>query len=406
VVEVKHFKEHSAQWRDPGQVIAQWRVASDVDPDLLKYRTVGRWWETLADLDATLLVTRETEHLVLAVRTTNAGPDISYIRLPHPSGMAVDKERATLHVASTRNPNQIFDFVPAQPRDGQSDGQDLLDTDACLMPIRSRLLPGSLYVHDLAVVDGRLLAAAVGQNAIVRVEEDGRYERVWWPSAVDTPRGPVFARNHLQLNSIAAGGSIADSYFSASTDRMSPRRPGHLNFAVDRRGVIFSGRTRDAVVGGLTRPHSVRLQDGTLWVDDSGYGTFGRCSDGRYVPTTTLPGWTRGLCFVDRTAFVGTSHVIPRFRRYAPGLDVHRSRCAVHAVDTVSGEVLGSIVWPTGNQIFGVEALDSGLASGLPFRGRRGGRRSARDLFYSFATMPTESAAAVGMNSRSDRRDR
>ena len=38
---------------------------------------------------------------------------------------------------------------------------------------------------------------------------------------------------------------MAVSYFSASTDTVSARRPGHRNFAVNRRGVIFSGATRE-----------------------------------------------------------------------------------------------------------------------------------------------------------------
>ena len=60
----------------------------------------------------------------------------------------------------------------------------------------------------------------------------------------------------------------------------------------------------------------------------------------RSEPVSRLPGWTRGLSFCKDVAFVGTSRVIPRFRHYAPGLDVERSVCALHAVDS-SGRVLG-----------------------------------------------------------------
>ena len=79
--------------------------------------------------------------------------------------------------------------------------------------------------------------------------------------------------------------------------------------------------------------------------------------DGRPVTVARLPGWTRGLLWPASVAFVGTSRVIPRFRTYAPGLDVDRSVCGVHAVDIRSGQVLGSILWPAGNQIFAIEAL-------------------------------------------------
>src|SRR5262249_22603656 len=155
----------------------------------------------------------------------------------------------------------------------------------------------------------------------------------------------------------AAGPDLAGSYFSASTDVLSTRRPGHRHFPVDGRGVVFSGATREPVARGLTRPHSARLHGGRLWVDDSGYGPLRGGEDGRFETVAQLPGWTRGLGFHDGVAFVGTSRVLPRFRQYAPGLDIDTSVCGLHAVDAGSGAVLGSITWPYGNQIFAVECL-------------------------------------------------
>src|ERR1051325_8237044 len=48
-----------------------------------------------------------------------------------------------------------------------------------LIPVRARFFPGCLYLHDLALLNGKLLANAVGENAVVRVDSDGSYERVW-----------------------------------------------------------------------------------------------------------------------------------------------------------------------------------------------------------------------------------
>jgi uncharacterized protein (TIGR03032 family) len=190
------------------------------------------------------------------------------------------------------------------------------------------------------------------------------------------------SRNWIQLNSIGAGHDLASSYFTASAAGMSARRPGHLNFPVDRRGVVFSGQTREPVASGLTRPHSARLYGERVWVDDSGYGGFGYIDDGRLEVVAMLPGWTRGLCLCERTAFVGTSRVIPRFAQYAPGLDPQRSRCGISAVDLDSGRVLGSLHWPAGNQIFAIDWIHRSRSAGLPYvKGERG---AAGPLFYSF----------------------
>ena len=345
------WSRHNSEWREPAQIASQWQEAAEIDPRLLHYVVQGAWWETLEKSGVTLLVTREYEHLVMAMRVAPEGPVISYMRMPHPSGLAVDQARSTVYISSTRNPNQVYDLVPVTGLLSRLDVAADLPKGCPLVPVRSRFYPGCLYMHDLALIGGDLHANAVGQNAVVRLYDDGSYERVWWPRCIETQAGPVFGQNHIQLNSIAAGTDLKTSYFSASTDKLSSRRPGHKNFPVDKRGVIFWGMTREPAARGLTRPHSARLYAGRIWVDNSGYGEFGFVDNGAFASVAQLPGWTRGLCFHDRIAFVGTSCVIPRFRQYAPGLKLDASLCGMHAIDIESGQVLGSLVWPYGNQI-------------------------------------------------------
>ena len=380
------WARHDAEWRDPVQIASQWQEASEIDPRLLQYSVRGSWWAELNKSGITLLVTREYEHLVMALTVLESGPVISYMRLPHPSGVVVDRKRRVVHVASTRNPNQVYDFKPVGslvPR-GDVALEPLLGRP--LVPVRSRFYPGSAYLHDLALIGGVLHANAVGQNAVVRLEDDGVMRRVWWPRCVESPRGPIFTQNQIQLNSIASGPQLTSSYFSASTDEITRRRPGHRNFSTDGRGVIFDGATREPMARGLTRPHSARLHRDRLWVANSGYGELGVVRDGAFVPVSRLPGWTRGLCFHGRVAYVGTSRVIPRFRQYAPGLDVGTSICGLHAVYTATGRVLGSFIWPHGNQIFGLDWAPRKMVTGFPFM--VGTRPSARikKLFYAFDT--------------------
>lgn len=380
------WSRQDAAWRDPVQVASLWEGAGKTDPSLLRYRTRGDWWDVLAALRVVLIVSREYEHLLIAISATSEGPEVSYWPLPHPSGLALDAKRATLHVASTRSPNQVFDFAPATGLVSRRDVRDFGLEGRPLLPLRSRFLPGCLYLHDLAMVGGTLHGCAVGQNAVVRLHPSGAYERVWWPRCVESRSGPIFGQNHIQLNSIAAGRNLRASFFTASSDRIEARRPGHRDYSVDRRGVLFSGATREPVARGLTRPHSARLHGGRVWLDDSGYGDFGFVEGGRLVSVARLPGWTRGLAFCGSVAFVGTSRVLPRFRGYAPGLDQSASVCGVHAVDTRSGRVLGSLVWPYGNQIFGIEPAARRLTSGfaLPV-GRPRALARIRKLFYSFS---------------------
>jgi uncharacterized protein (TIGR03032 family) len=366
------WARHDAEWRDPAEVASFWEDAGKLDPALLRFRARGDFWGVLDRLEATLLVSREYEHLVIGLSVEEGRPLATFLRLPHPSGLVYDRERRVLHLASTRNPNVIFELAPVAGR-------------GTLVPMSARFYPGRTYLHDLALIAGVLHANAVGQNLVVRVQAAGGLSKAWWPRCIDAQKGPLLERNHIQLNSIAAGKSLAESFFTASTDEIGPRKPGHRDFPVDGRGVVFSGRTREPIARGLTRPHSARLHKGNLWVANSGYGEVGIVEDGRFRAVVRLPGWTRGLAFASGVAFVGTSRVIPRFSRYAPGLALDTSRCALHALDASSGKVLGSLHWPDGNQIFAIDWAPRRAASGFPFGSRRrSDSKTSRDLFYSF----------------------
>jgi uncharacterized protein (TIGR03032 family) len=377
------WEGHGREWRDPTAVLNPW-VGTETDPRLLRARASGTWWETLDRLRITLLVTREYEHLVMALTVIDGQPRVSHLPLPHPSGLAVDRARGVVHIASTRNPNQIYELEPVASTLDRGDVEPPDIVERPLMPVRSTVHPGALYIHDLAYIGNTLHANSVGQNAVIRLPRFGGHERAWWPSAIERDGRPDFSRNWIQLNSIAAGADLASSFFSASAATMSKRRPGHQNFPVDRRGVVFSGATREPMVRGLTRPHSARLHRRRVWVDNSGYGEVGVARDGNFEVVRRLPGWTRGLSFCQNVAFVGTSRVIPRFRQYAPGLDVERSHCALHAIDIASGALLGSLTWPYGNQIFAIDWLKRSQSGGLPMSGSRYGIKRMSRLFYCF----------------------
>lgn len=387
------WARHSAQWRDTAQVASFWKEAENTDPELLKYKVKGDFFELLSQLDVALIVSREYEHLLLCLGSRGGMPEISYLPLPHPSGVAIDKKKKRVYVASTRNPNQLLEMRPLSGFLSRHD-VDLKfgnQEESPLIVTRSLYLPGCVYMHDLALIGGFLHANAVGHNAVISIDFDNGFERVWWPKCIENSRGPVFEQNHIQLNSIAAGKSLADSYFSASSTSIAKLRPGDEKYPVDGRGVIFSGRTREPVCKGLTRPHSARLSGKHLYVDNSGYGELSMVQDGKAQPVARLGGWTRGLCIVGEIAFVGTSRVIPRFKQYAPGLEVEKSICGVHAVNLKTGKVLASVTWASGNQIFAVECMPRAMSSALPFSLKRDGERE-KLVFYAFETDSTASS--------------
>jgi len=380
------WAQHDKAWRHPGQVMAQWPSAEQLNPKLLQYVVDGDWWQAVAKSRSTFLISREYEHLAMAMTILRGAPHVSTMAIPHPSGIAVDRKRGIVYIASTRNPNQIFELSAVHSLRHRADIPTEPLRDSPLIPLRTQFLPGCLYIHDLAVIGGKLHAAAAGLNAIVSIEHDGSFQRVWSPRSLAKKGSAAFLQNYLQLNSIAAGRTVKDSCFSASAEFAMSLRPGHPEFPVDRQGVIFSGKTRQVIARGLTRPHSARWHRGKLWVNNSGYGEVGIAENGRFRPVMRFTGWTRGLCFVGDIAFVGVSRVLPRFRAYAPGLAVDKSHCGIYALNTKTGNVIGSIRWPYGNQIFAIEAASRAMTSGFAFASKKGSGMSLRsNLFYAFS---------------------
>ncbi len=381
--------ELNNQWRNPLEVVSCWPSCGEVRKEMLQSKVSGKWWSVLNELGMRLIVSREYEHLLMALGSNNKKPEVSYSQIPHPSGIAVDHKRKLVYVASTRNPNQVFTFSPAKGIIARGDikksiANKLLKSDT-LLPIKTMFYPGSLYIHDIEIIQDRLYANAVGHNAIVELLPLGGYRYSWWPKCIEKKGNPDFSVNYLQLNSIAGGKSIRDSFFCASADKMGARRPGQVNFPVDQRGVVFSGKTREPICYGLTRPHSTRLCNQRLWVDNSGYGELGFIENKRFNSVVKLPGWTRGLFIKRDIAFVGVSKVIPRFYKYAPGLNVKKSVCGVFAVDLKKGKVLGSIQWPSGNQIFSVAGIPSDWTKGFSSKDRqRDNKEMNKNLFYSY----------------------
>ena len=380
------WKRHAAEWRDPAQIASHWRNASAIDPRLLEIRARGEWWELLERLGVTLFVTREYEHLAIALSARAGRPRVTFFPLPHPSGLVVDRAAHRLYLASTRNPNQVYLLKPATAMLERGDSKAQPESDHPFTPVMSTSYPGCLYIHDLALIGGHLYANAVGHNAVVRLDPEGRFRRAWWPKCIERRGVPAFDRNYIQLNSIAAGATTRDSFYSASSCSLGRLRPGHLRYKVDRQGVVFSGRTREPICQGLTRPHSARLRRGRIWLANSGYGELGFVNDGRLEVVCKLPGWTRGLCLIADIAFVATSRVIPRFSRYAPGLDRASTTCGVHAVNVKSGAILGGVEWPAGNQVFSIDWISDRISPGFPFRAGRRGSRQERAFFYRYLT--------------------
>ena len=143
------------------------------------------------------------------------------------------------------------------------------------------------------------------------------------------------------------------------------RRARRLARNKARGGVLIDVQSSEIVARELLMPHSPRWHDGRLWLCESGAGTLGvvELQTGRYEPVVDTPGFTRGLDFAGRYAFVGLSQVresavfsgIPITERL---VDPAQRMCGVCVVDLRSGEVVAWLQFMDGVQeVFAVQVV-------------------------------------------------
>ena len=106
---------------------------------------------------------------------------------------------------------------------------------------------------------------------------------------------------------------------------------------------------------------------GRLWVLDSGNGRLVTVDpiDGSRETVAELPGYTRGLTFLGRHAFIGLSRI--RETAIFGGIPIAENledrKCGIWIVDIISGEISGAIEFhETVDEVFDVQVL-SGIAS-------------------------------------------
>ncbi len=216
------------------------------------------------------------------------------------------------------------------------------------MPTRARMLPGSLYTHDLAFIGGQLYANAVGYNAVVRIGEHG-FDFAWWPRCAETRTGDLIQQNHLQLNSIAAG-NVAPFVIFLSVDRRHfapPARRSEFSGRWPWRGVFRreprAGRLRtDAAAFGppARRP---------LWLLNSGYGEYGFIEAGARSSRRDAAG-------LDTRVVLSRAHRVCRHVTRSSAVPPVCARVVIRIARSAAfmrsrsnpGRVLGSLTWPAG----------------------------------------------------------
>jgi uncharacterized protein (TIGR03032 family) len=289
-------------------------------------QTFGRALERTGS--SILISTYQTNRLVCA-RVKQGSLNTHFRVYDKPMGIAVAPGRIAL---GTRT--DVWDL-----RDMPEAGAKLEPPgshDACFLP-RNRHVTGEIAIHELAFAAGELWVVATAFSCLATLDGSHSFVPRWTPRFISS----LVPEDRCHLNGVA----VRDDQVAHVTALGATDAPAGWRAQKADGGVLIDVASSEVAIGGLSMPHSPRWHAGRLWLLESGKGALcvADLDAGSVEVVAELPGFTRGLAFLDGIAFVGLSQI----RESATFGDLpvtHRLKerqCGVWMVDLSSGETVG-----------------------------------------------------------------
>lgn len=303
--------------------------------------------DALRQLGVSVLVSTYQAGRLIILRAGEDALNTHFCSLERPMGLAAAGGRVAVGTGF-----QLIEYydVPAVGRklpDGEAH-------DACYLP-RQIQITGDIDIHEMAYAsDGELWLVNTRMSCLCTRDPAYSIRPRWRPPFVSG----YDLGDRCHLNGLAL--KNGQPAFVTALGRSD--RPAGWRANKARGGLLMTVPEGRSIAEDLSMPHSPRWHRDRLWVLESGAGTLATVdpADGRRLVVAELPGFTRGLDFVGRYAFVGLSQV--RETAVFAGLPlterVSERHCGVWIVDTETGATVAFVVF-TGSvqEIFAVQVL-------------------------------------------------
>ena len=296
------------------------RVAAPVPPTLpslaappLRSLHTTSFGQILEQCGVSLLASTYQAGKLIVLRAEAGAVNTHFRSFYNPMDLACDGERLVVGTAL-----EIWEFhnVPAVARRLAPAGR----YDACFLP-RSSHVTGNVQIHEMAWARPPLSAAEAGNSpnrpatepelwfvntrfsCLATRSADFHFVPQWRPRFISA----LAPEDRCHLNGLG----LRDGRIRYVTALGETDVPGGWRANKKSGGVLIDAPSGEVVAGGLSMPHSPRWYADRLWVLDSGNGGVSVVDEasGKVQRVAELPGFTRGLDFHGRYAFVGLSQV-------------------------------------------------------------------------------------------------
>ncbi|QEP45010.1 TIGR03032 family protein [Ectothiorhodospiraceae bacterium BW-2] len=295
--------------------------------ELFSSRQFPSW---LAERGSSLAFTTYQSGKLFFIGTNPAGEMAVFERtFDRPMGLYVDGDQIWLSTLYT-----LYRFVNSLPP-----GQQVEGFDRQYIP-QAGYVTGDIDIHDLNLDSrGEPLFINTLFGCIATTDAHHSFAPMWQPPFLSD----LAPEDRCHLNGLAMReGKVA--YVTAVSE--SDVVDGWREHRSDG-GVVIDVARNEVICRGLSMPHSPRWYRDQLWVANSGTGELGTVNldSGEFEPKVFLPGYLRGLSFIDNWAVVGLSK--PRHNRTFSGLPLDErlkqkdveARCGLYVVNLDTGHI-------------------------------------------------------------------
>ncbi|MEO1248840.1 MAG: TIGR03032 family protein [Pseudomonadota bacterium] len=191
---------------------------------------------------------------------------------------------------------QLWRFENALGQGESHDGYDRL-----FVP-QLGVTTGDIDIHDIGIDrSGEPLFVSTAFSCLAVPSNTHSFRPIWQPSFITKLAG----EDRCHLNGLAMREGKPAYVTAVGVSDVADGWRDQREWG----GVVIDTSSAEIVCDGLSMPHSPRLHRGELWILNSGTGDLGTVDleNGKFEPKIWLPGYARGLAFVDDFAIVGLS---------------------------------------------------------------------------------------------------
>ena len=281
------------------------------------------------------------------LRSDGKSLNTHFVSLSKPMGVAFDKGRLSVGTGA-----QVIDYFNM---DNVGPKVEPINTHDAAFLARRTHVTGDIDIHEMGFDgDGELWIVNTKMSCLCTLDINHSIVPRWRPPFISG----YDLTDRCHLNGLAMRDGKPRYVSALGTTNEPAGWRDNKAFG----GMIMDIQSNEMIIEGLSMPHSPRWYREQLWVLESGAGQLITVDEktGEKTIVAEVPGFCRGIDFIERYAIIGLSEV--RETAVFAGLPLTEReqdrKCGVWIVDIETGETVGFLVFSEGVQeIFSVQLV-------------------------------------------------